>query len=347
MAEAGEQQDPVFVLEVVGQELSGGQFEVTADGLLVGRSPSCDVVFQSPAVSRRHAYFYPNEEYCWVKDLGSKNGMLVNGRRAKETRLTDGDEVDIGPSQFVLRVEGVVEKRGGWLDLADEPDVTEPGTGVLAVPGRFLAVSSLVFGLLAYLHWFLGVGAVVLAVLGMREMRRWGDRTGMGFAAGGLALGLMGAALSAWFLGAAPRLRERGEEAARAACRENLAKVAAALHSYGKQHGGAYPETLGILAAEGLLRPEHLRCPSCQARGAPAGGYLFVAGGILVPGSAADVLACDADLMCHEGRGGWVLTADGAIGWRPTEQFARLLSQLREARRAFPESDSGQEGRQR
>ncbi|MHC5033594.1 MAG: FHA domain-containing protein [Planctomycetota bacterium] len=346
MAEVGEQQDPVFLLEVVGQELSGSQFEVAADGLLVGRSPSCDVVFQSPAVSRRHAYFYPNEEFCWVKDLGSKNGMLVNGRRAKETRLTDGDEVDIGPSQFILRTEGVVERRGGRLGLADEPDFRGPGSEVLAVPGRFLAVSSLVFGLLAYLHWFLGVGAVMLAALGMREMRRWGDRTGMGFAVGGLAVGLMGVALNAWFLGAAPRLRERGEQAARAACRENLARIAAALHSYSKEHAGAYPEALEVLAAEGLVRAEHLRCPGCQAHGAPDSGYLFVAGGILAPGSAADVLVCDADLACHEGRGGWVLTADGTIGWQPTEQFARLVSELREARGAFQESERGQEARQ-
>lgn len=50
-------------------------------GLVAGRDPSCDVVLQSKEVSRRHARFYVRDGVVVVEDLGSHNGVWIDGQR--------------------------------------------------------------------------------------------------------------------------------------------------------------------------------------------------------------------------------------------------------------------------
>lgn len=64
---------------------------------LVGRSPSCDLVLSSDHASREHAAFVRQDDGVWVSDLGSKNGVQVNGLGIAGTRrLSDGDRVSVG-----------------------------------------------------------------------------------------------------------------------------------------------------------------------------------------------------------------------------------------------------------
>jgi pSer/pThr/pTyr-binding forkhead associated (FHA) protein len=51
---------------------------------LVGRSHSADIILPSDNVSRRHARLYTVENRCYIEDLGSANGVFVNGRRIHE-----------------------------------------------------------------------------------------------------------------------------------------------------------------------------------------------------------------------------------------------------------------------
>src|SRR4051812_9751684 len=71
--------------------------------LLVGRHPECDVRIDLPKVSRRHCCLALAYERVVIKDLGSRNGLRVNGEVVEEARLIHGDEVAIGPLLF--RVE--------------------------------------------------------------------------------------------------------------------------------------------------------------------------------------------------------------------------------------------------
>ena len=64
--------------------------------LSVGRDPRCDVSDADPLLSRRHAEFLPTEGGVVVRDLNSRNGMLVNGRKVMEAVLQPGDVVQIG-----------------------------------------------------------------------------------------------------------------------------------------------------------------------------------------------------------------------------------------------------------
>ncbi|MDQ3936971.1 MAG: FHA domain-containing protein [Actinomycetota bacterium] len=72
--------------------------------LLIGRSRDCDVTIDDPNVSRRHAELR-NEDGRWiVTDLGSTNGVKLNGRRVEQAVLEPGDELTFGLARlrFVL-----------------------------------------------------------------------------------------------------------------------------------------------------------------------------------------------------------------------------------------------------
>ncbi|WZO95768.1 FHA domain-containing protein [Isosphaeraceae bacterium EP7] len=71
--------------------------------MLVGRHPDCDVRIDSPKVSRRHCCLALAYDRTLIRDLGSRNGVRVNGRLVEEAQLLHGDEVAIGP--WIYRVE--------------------------------------------------------------------------------------------------------------------------------------------------------------------------------------------------------------------------------------------------
>ncbi len=71
--------------------------------LLVGRHPECDWRLDLPKISRRHCCFALAYDRVLIRDLGSRNGVRVNGRDVDETQLFQGDEVAIGP--LIFRVE--------------------------------------------------------------------------------------------------------------------------------------------------------------------------------------------------------------------------------------------------
>src|SRR5918994_4597454 len=71
--------------------------------LVVGRDPTCDISHDHSLLSRRHAEFVTTGNDVTVRDLGSRNGVFVNGVQAAERSLSPGDVVQIGPlrAQYV------------------------------------------------------------------------------------------------------------------------------------------------------------------------------------------------------------------------------------------------------
>lgn len=77
-------------------ELNEGEF-------VVGRNASCQLSLDDPLVSRRHATFTVMAEAVTVEDLGSRNGVSVNGERiAGRVMLRIGDRIQIGSQEMVL-----------------------------------------------------------------------------------------------------------------------------------------------------------------------------------------------------------------------------------------------------
>lgn len=78
-------------------------YDVKKEITTVGRDPQCDVSLPSGTLSRFHAQFRREGDDLVVKDLGSRNGVYVNGARVSEARLRAGDEIRLG--KLLLRYE--------------------------------------------------------------------------------------------------------------------------------------------------------------------------------------------------------------------------------------------------
>src|SRR5258708_3067908 len=73
--------------------------------LLIGRHPECAVRIRLPKVSRRHCCVALAYERVMIRDLGSRNGLRVNGLLVEEAQLQGGDEIAIGPILYRVEVE--------------------------------------------------------------------------------------------------------------------------------------------------------------------------------------------------------------------------------------------------
>jgi hypothetical protein len=83
----------------------GRRTVLSGDRLLVGRSRDCDLVIDDPNVSRRHMELRRDRAGWVAVDLGSTNGVKVNGRRVEEAPLEAGDEIAVGVSLLTFEVE--------------------------------------------------------------------------------------------------------------------------------------------------------------------------------------------------------------------------------------------------
>ncbi len=85
-------------LRVLSGPHAGETFEVHRGKLLIGREEDCHVRPDSEFVSRHHCVLLLDDFTLRIRDLGSKNGTFVNGRRigAGETILLHDDVISIG-----------------------------------------------------------------------------------------------------------------------------------------------------------------------------------------------------------------------------------------------------------
>jgi pSer/pThr/pTyr-binding forkhead associated (FHA) protein len=88
---------------------SGTGVEIRFDRpiLLVGRHEECDILLDSRKVSRKHCLVALLGDSLVVRDLGSTNGVQVNGKSVVEARVLSGDELAIGGCRFRLEPEPI------------------------------------------------------------------------------------------------------------------------------------------------------------------------------------------------------------------------------------------------
>jgi predicted component of type VI protein secretion system len=111
--------------------------------LLLGRHPECDVQIDSRKISRRHCCIAQVSDYLVVRDLGSTNGVRINGNRILEGRLAPGDELTIGTYRYRVVWDSLIKsvatppKPAKGVSLADDDleecddpvALPEPGLG--------------------------------------------------------------------------------------------------------------------------------------------------------------------------------------------------------------------------
>jgi hypothetical protein len=79
------------------------EFDLPRGVTVIGRSLDCHLTIEDPLVSRRHARIVVTEAGAQIEDLGSRNGVKVNGAAIKQTTLLrNGDRLRIGTQELVL-----------------------------------------------------------------------------------------------------------------------------------------------------------------------------------------------------------------------------------------------------
>jgi hypothetical protein len=86
--------------------VGGGRRNVlSGNRVVLGRSREADIVLQDPNVSRRHAELRREDGGWQIVDLGSTNGIKVNGRRVDNQPLRPGDQVTIGVTDLTFELD--------------------------------------------------------------------------------------------------------------------------------------------------------------------------------------------------------------------------------------------------
>jgi pSer/pThr/pTyr-binding forkhead associated (FHA) protein len=98
-----EQPEESFHLTFTGGERGGEDYVLATKGTTLGRDKSCDLVLNSPKISKRHAHILFEGGAFRVRDLGSTNGIQIDGRKVDDHALTHGNRIGIGDYEILFR----------------------------------------------------------------------------------------------------------------------------------------------------------------------------------------------------------------------------------------------------
>ncbi len=115
-------------LLVTAGPLEGRRFAVSESGVRLGRSSSCEISVEDPALSRNQCLFELRGGAIWVTDLASANGTAVNGEElgTSSCELKAGDRIVAGDSELVVE--------GGPEGALAPADATDAGAVDLGLP---------------------------------------------------------------------------------------------------------------------------------------------------------------------------------------------------------------------
>ncbi|MDO5287435.1 MAG: DUF3662 and FHA domain-containing protein [Actinomycetia bacterium] len=104
---AGQVRRAALVLEV-----NGVRHPLNPPGLVIGRGSEADLRINDPGISRRHAEILVSgsgpAQRIVVRDLGSTNGISVNGRKVTEAPVEDGTRIDIGSTRLLVHAPAAI-----------------------------------------------------------------------------------------------------------------------------------------------------------------------------------------------------------------------------------------------
>ncbi len=87
-------------------EVNGTRHALTPPGLVIGRGTEADLRINDPGISRRHAEIRVEGSgpsmRLQIVDLGSTNGILVNGQKVREAALREGSRIEMGSTRMLV-----------------------------------------------------------------------------------------------------------------------------------------------------------------------------------------------------------------------------------------------------
>ncbi len=88
-------------------EVNGIRHPLTPPGFTLGRGTDADVRINDPGISRLHARVSvggsPESPQVEIEDLGSTNGIIVDGRRVQSAPLREGSRIELGSTRLLVR----------------------------------------------------------------------------------------------------------------------------------------------------------------------------------------------------------------------------------------------------
>jgi pSer/pThr/pTyr-binding forkhead associated (FHA) protein len=93
--------------------------------LTMGRRESCDICLRFPNVSGMHCELMYRDGYWVIKDLGSTNGIKVNGARVSKKILHPKDTITIAKRNYVIEYTQAIGKQALDEILEDAEDAAE------------------------------------------------------------------------------------------------------------------------------------------------------------------------------------------------------------------------------
>ena len=131
---------------ILTNKTTGEKTQLAENEYTVGRSESCDIVIKEPTLSRKHARLSREGSDWFIEDLGSTNGITVNGEKieaGEKVRVGAGDAVVLGttvPLEFESeepeeeRTVGVqFFRKDRELEVKERPAAPKPSEPVAAV----------------------------------------------------------------------------------------------------------------------------------------------------------------------------------------------------------------------
>ena len=102
-------------------------FPIQGSRVTVGREDDNEIQLPHEKVSKHHAALLPAEGGWAIEDLGSTNGLFVNGKQVQRAALKHGDHVKIGPFELYFETKGVSDE---WvpsylMDLSSKSSTTQ------------------------------------------------------------------------------------------------------------------------------------------------------------------------------------------------------------------------------
>ena len=127
LSHAGRPVGPFLTWETPGGSLQSIPLTRT---MTIGRVDGNDVIIRDSAMSRQHARIEVTPESLTVVDLGSLNGVLLNGERIEQARtLTEGDVVQVGRTLFTVHLPDASENGNGYHDVGPRMEtITQSAT---------------------------------------------------------------------------------------------------------------------------------------------------------------------------------------------------------------------------
>ena len=112
---------PPARLVVVSAQLAGTEYTIDRSPCRIGRGAECEVKVEHRSISRHHATIEVQDNQFVIKDIGSANGIQVNGESYASTRLQPGDRIDMGHIQLRFFAPGQIPEFAELLSRQRQP----------------------------------------------------------------------------------------------------------------------------------------------------------------------------------------------------------------------------------